>query len=312
MARLSNSPTSKGNRLHFGLHAWSTTEQFSLSEFEFELDSNDVPDTFDMIGDLSGLSYDLGRAGIDYVDGIKGNGNDIRYDENNPAAGTTLVNEIVYVGFGSAYQPELPTHQGSTNQETIDLLLDDVCLCDLNLAGEYAIVRNGDVIAEGRTRVRLTTDPPCGDYDDDGDVDTADRTTQQQNWTGAGLPGDFDKTFSQGDCDADGDVDTADQNAMILNWTGALQAGNLEDGANADLVYDPATGNVTLDASDTSSQQFISFVFSTDQNDMRHENLTTSADGSAGPFIDVGTQHRRDVFPNRPDRPAEPRCRPRD
>ena len=68
---------------------------------------------------------------------------------------------------------------------------------------------------------------------------------------------------------------------MIGNWTGA-QAGNLTDGADADLVYDPATGNVTIDASDTAAGQIISFVIGTDQN-----NMDTSA--TVVPFIDAGT-----------------------
>ena len=65
------------------------------------------------------------------------------------------------------------------------------------------------------------------DIDMDMDVDSADRTTQTTNWTGALPPGDPNatKTFAEGDCDADGDVDTADQNGTITNWTGAMNAG---------------------------------------------------------------------------------------
>ena len=61
----------------------------------------------------------------------------------------------------------------------------------------------------------------CGDFDFDGDVDSADRTTQTQNWTGAAMAGQFDLSFEEGDCDNDGDVDTADQTGVIQNWTGA-------------------------------------------------------------------------------------------
>ena len=286
----------RGNRIHFGLHAvGSGGMKFSLSEFEFEVDSNDPQDTFDEFGTLGALDYDFGRVGIDYVDGIKDNGNDIRYDQDNPAPGTTLVDELVYVGLGTAFQPELPLHQGSDDQETIDLLLADICLCDLNLLGKYAIRRDGSVIAEGTGRVRITTDPACGDFDEDGDVDSNDRTIQVSNWTGAAVPGTFSKTFNEGDCDGDGDVDTSDQTSTILNWTGAQTAGNTTDGGDADLIYDPATGNVTLDASDTSSGLFISFVLGADDG-MRPENLTESAPGNAGPFFDVGTNTDAKTF----------------
>ena len=121
----------------------------------------------------------------------------------------------------------------------------------------------------------------CGDFDMDGDIDAADRTIQTVGWTGALQEGGT-ATFADGDCDGDGDVDTADQTGLIGNWTGALMAGNLTDGDDADLVYDPATGNVTLDASDTAAGQLISFVIGTDQNNMNTEATQV-------PFIDAGT-----------------------
>ena len=121
----------------------------------------------------------------------------------------------------------------------------------------------------------------CGDFDLDEDVDAADRTIQTVGWTGA-LAGGGTATFESGDCDADGDVDTADQTGLIGNWTGALGAGNLEDGDDADLVYDPSNGNVTLSANDTDTGQVISFVIATDQNNMVTANTKF-------PFFDVGT-----------------------
>ena len=63
-----------------------------------------------------------------------------------------------------------------------------------------------------------------GDTDRDGDVDSADRTTQTQNFTGPLAPGEGDKTFAEGDTDDDGDVDTADSTNLISNWTGAQLA----------------------------------------------------------------------------------------
>ena len=61
----------------------------------------------------------------------------------------------------------------------------------------------------------------CGDFDRDGDIDSADRTKQTVGWTGAIAGDSGGATFADGDCDADGDVDTADQTGLIQNWTGA-------------------------------------------------------------------------------------------
>ena len=77
-----------------------------------------------------------------------------------------------------------------------------------------------------------------GDTDGDSDVDTADLTTSFQNFTGAGGTG---KTRAEGDNDGDGDVDTADLTAAYQYFTGTIEA---------NLIYDPANGNVKLDASE--------------------------------------------------------------
>ena len=60
----------------------------------------------------------------------------------------------------------------------------------------------------------------CGDFDEDGDVDSADRTIQTLGWTGALEPEEEPLEFVAGDCDFDGDVDTADQATLIRNWSG--------------------------------------------------------------------------------------------
>ena len=64
------------------------------------------------------------------------------------------------------------------------------------------------------------------DFDEDGDVDSADRTTITANWTGALMPGEGMADRSQGDADFDGDVDSADQNILVSSWTGAQMATN--------------------------------------------------------------------------------------
>ena len=64
----------------------------------------------------------------------------------------------------------------------------------------------------------------------------------------------------------------------------------------AQLNYNCQTGNVSLDASNTTSGLLFSFGVGTDQNNFRPENLTNSADGSVGPFVDVGTNTDATTF----------------
>lgn len=157
-----------GNRVHFGLHVWTTDPgdpKFSLQDILYEIDSNDPTDTFDFpeAGDpLPSLSgdYRASLVGIDYVDGIKGNGDDIRYDGSNPAAGSTLVNEIIYVGVGTAY--DASTFTGATNQEKIDNLIASVDYTPFTLAAAYQLVLNDTVVGQGSGSTSVVIPEPMG------------------------------------------------------------------------------------------------------------------------------------------------------
>jgi len=63
-------------------------------------------------GQNSRFSFTL--QGIDYVDGIKGNGNDITYTNGEPA--TTLVNEIVYRGVGNWFVEQTLANAGEVER----------------------------------------------------------------------------------------------------------------------------------------------------------------------------------------------------
>lgn len=63
---------------------------------------------------------------------------------------------------------------------------------------------------------------PYGDFDEDGDVDSADQLTFNHYWTGADTPSQSVVNYFTGDSDNDGDVDSADLLAFISNYTGAL------------------------------------------------------------------------------------------
>ena len=75
----------------------------------------------------------------------------------------------------------------------------------------------------------------------------------------------------------------------LLLVTNAYAAGNIVNGPDADLLWDYSSGEVFLDAGDTSSGVIISFVLATDQNFMRPENFRP-------PFIDVGTNTDATTF----------------
>ena len=79
----------------------------------------------------------------------------------------------------------------------------------------------------------------AGDFDLDGDVDSADVTILVTNWTGAQTSS-LGKTYLQGDADADGDVDGADRTAQVTNWTGAQAE------AVTNVVPEPSTKMLML------------------------------------------------------------------
>ena len=99
---------------------------------------------------------------------------------------------------------------------------------------------------------------PGAVFDVPGDVDNADLGKAGGSFNGAGGSG---KVYFDGDMDFDGDVDNADLGFVGGAFTGAL-AGNLtDDPALADLVYDPANGNVKLDPSEAAGGVICSFQF---------------------------------------------------
>jgi len=116
--------------------------------------------------------------------------------------------------------------------------------------------------------VRLDpTDPPeavLGDTNGDGSVDTADILTAYTNFSGPGATG---LTRADGDVDphpdGDGDVDVNDillmfnsfsgpGDAPSLGLAGLLAPAEAGDPAIPDLIYDAATGEVTLDVDGSS------------------------------------------------------------
>jgi hypothetical protein len=120
-----------------------------------------------------------------------------------------------------------------------------------------------------------------GDTDFDGDVDTVDTTRMYQNFTGDGAT---DKYKSQGDTDADGDVDTADSTTTFQNFTGAQAPLGVGDPNVADLIYDAATGELTIDPDGTTN--IISYVLQTTESPGFIEENHSAAGGLWNQFVD--------------------------
>lgn len=141
--------------------------------------------------------------------------------------------------------------------------------------------------ANGQLSVLLSpTAAAClpGDADCDGDVDIADDIFPAfSNFTG---PGSFGKLRSQGDVQSDvaanpvgdGDVDVSDLLVMFGAFTGPLDEGDpglapssAGDPNIPDLVYDAATGEVTLDPD---SSSIIGYVLKNGTNSFLAGNHT--------------------------------------
>lgn len=113
-----------GNRLHFGLHAVGDgTTQFCLEDLTFDVHSSDPNDTLAWSGDFIGFSYNgTTRYGVNWgADRAKGGGDDTIYNSGN---GTTLVDELVYVGVGNSWWPggdaADPVNPPEGRQQSID------------------------------------------------------------------------------------------------------------------------------------------------------------------------------------------------
>jgi len=129
----------------------------------------------------------------------------------------------------------------------------------LSLDDVYDTLTNRDVsTALGQPVVTFDVVMACalGDADCDGDVDiSGDILPAFSNFTG---PGSFGAARSAGDVEAhpfgDGDVDVTDILLMFGEFTGPLDGTGLlapaaaGDPAIPDLIYDPVTGEVILDA----------------------------------------------------------------
>jgi hypothetical protein len=131
-----------GTRWHFGVRVVSAGTRFALQNLTYSMTSLEQP-TLNTSGNFVGANFSTTRFGIDYVDGIKGNGNDITYTSGN---GTTFVDEIIYVGIGNAFAV-LSSDPGATNQDKLDLVANS--LAGYTLTTTYGIDFGAGNVATG-------------------------------------------------------------------------------------------------------------------------------------------------------------------
>jgi MYXO-CTERM domain-containing protein len=156
-----------GNRVHFGLHVVGTPDwDFALADLTWELDSDDVTNYFDQSGDFSSATYSATRVGIDYgPDGVKGGGDDLIL--NSGQAGTTKVNELIYIGVGDgffSFEPDAMTDQEDINITLGDILAgchDPVWGCLVDLTATYTLLDHAGtpVSTSGTVTIEIVPEP---------------------------------------------------------------------------------------------------------------------------------------------------------
>jgi hypothetical protein len=107
-----------GNRMHFGLSivGGGTNPQFRLNDLAFDMHSGDPGDSMVFTGNFAGLNYSATRFGIDFgPNRIEGGGDDTVYNAGN---GLSLVDKIVYVGVGNAFDATF--EPGATDQDKMN------------------------------------------------------------------------------------------------------------------------------------------------------------------------------------------------
>ncbi|REJ87539.1 MAG: choice-of-anchor B family protein [Planctomycetota bacterium] len=250
------------NYVHQG---WLTEDhRYFLSNDELDERNGTVATTVTHMWDLLDLdnpvylgTYDHGTASIDHNLYIK---DGIAY-EGNYTTGMRLVDTSA-VGIGQLETIGwIDTHPSKDSATSFD-----------GVWSVYPFFDSGTILIGDRNEglVVVEVDVVEGDVDLDGDVDiSGDILVALSNFTGpnpASPAAPFNKLRSEGDIGpglaGDGDVDVADLLTMFAAFTGPLDEGAGEGGlggpaeagdpAIPDLIYDAATGEVTLDADGSS------------------------------------------------------------
>jgi hypothetical protein len=104
-----------GNRMHFGLHIFGNGNKFAINDVKFDSSSTGDGDGLGFGFGFGSYNYSNAYVGIDYVDGVRGNGDDILI---TGGANTQLVDELIGRGSGNSYDSYV-TDPGATNQDKL-------------------------------------------------------------------------------------------------------------------------------------------------------------------------------------------------
>lgn len=143
-----------GNRIHFGLHAFGdggpSSIRFRLSDLSYYINSSDG--LLNFAGDFVGLDFNgTTRYGIDWgTDRVKGGGDDTII--TGVGSGSTLIDELVYVGVGNAYWPANIAQMVDTSAYIYEQ--------ELTITGGYVLTDGDTFGATDNTTIMVRSAPP--------------------------------------------------------------------------------------------------------------------------------------------------------
>lgn len=155
-----------GNRLHFGVHILRTDATFTLSGLDFHVHSTEPGDSLHFSGFpfTAADVYSTRRVGIYYgPDGDKSTLGDNVVRTSGFA--TLPVNELMYVGVGNAWWPQVPD-DGPTGQAAIDSVAAWIgSQAPFSVIGTYSLYLNdsflpGDLLISNSATVDVVTPEP--------------------------------------------------------------------------------------------------------------------------------------------------------
>lgn len=148
-----------GNRLHFGLciEGGGTNPQFRLNDLAFSMTSGDSANSLAFAGNFNGLGYNANRYGVDFgADRVEGGGDDIVY---TTGAGLALVDKIVYVGVGNAFDATF--EPGASDQDKMDSVLAYInSEAPFGIACDYTIYAPDGITVLGAAGARVVVPAP--------------------------------------------------------------------------------------------------------------------------------------------------------
>lgn len=148
-----------GNRIHAGLHIYGDGQtQFRLNDLTFNMGSTDGANSLAWAGNFIGFDFNtFTRYGIDWgADNTKGGGDDSI--ASGPLSGLQWVDELVYVGVGNAFWPEVPA-DGPTGQGALDNVAAYIAGNNVAIYNTYCIKDQSGAQYCDTAAIRLVPEP---------------------------------------------------------------------------------------------------------------------------------------------------------